>query len=69
MNPATIELIFKGISIAQALITAGMSAAPAIATLVRVAKGAQDGTITQADLDAHEADLDALIDDFNKPME
>jgi hypothetical protein len=68
MNPATIDLIFKGISIAQALITAGMSAAPAIATLVKIANGAQDGTITQADLDAHEADLDALISDFNTPI-
>jgi hypothetical protein len=60
---AILALVTKGISIANALITAGQSAAPAFAALQNLFKG--KATITQADMDSTDAVLDALLDDFN----
>ncbi len=66
MDPITIiALIGKGLTIAQALIDAGQSAAPAISSLVALVTGAKAGTVTQADLDKSEALLDSLVADFN----
>ena len=60
---AILALVTKGISIANALITAGQSAAPAFAALQNLFKG--KATITQSDMDSTDAVLDALLDDFN----
>jgi hypothetical protein len=60
---AILALVTKGISIANALIMAGQSAAPAFAALQNLFKG--KATITQADMDSTDAVLDALLDDFN----
>ena len=60
---AILALVTKGISIANALITAGQSAAPAFAALQNLFKG--KATITQADMDSTDAVLDALLDNFN----
>jgi len=66
MDPLTIiALVSKGITIAQALIDAGQSAAPAISALVALVSGHKAGTLTQDELDKSEALLDSLVADFN----
>jgi hypothetical protein len=66
MDPITIiALVGKGLVIADALISAGQSAAPAITSLISLVSGTKAGTITQADLDKSEALLDSLVADFN----
>lgn len=63
MDPAAIiALITKGLTIAQALIDAGESAAPAIEALLKGFGGKT--AVTQADLDKTEAALDKLLDEF-----
>jgi len=69
MDPVTIFTILeKGLTLLPILITAGEEVIPLIQRLSQVAKGGASGTVTQAELDALEADLDAQLDDFNKPM-
>lgn len=62
---AILLLIQKGVTIAEALIAAGESAAPAFTALKNLITGAQKGSVSDADLDATEAQLDKLIEDFN----
>lgn len=62
---AILALVAKGIAVAQALLDAGQTAAPALLAIKDVITGAQTGTVTQADLDKTEAVLDQLIADFN----
>ena len=66
---AILSLVMKGISVAEALYTAGQEAAPAFSALKDLVTGAQNGTVTQADLDKTEALLDSLIEDFNTEIE
>lgn len=66
---AVILLIQKGVTIAEALIAAGESAAPAFSAIKNLLTGAQKGTVSEDDLDATEAQLDKLIDDFNLEIE
>lgn len=61
-------LIEKGLTVANTLIEAGQSAAPAIETLKNLVTGAKQGTVTDADLTATEALLDAQIADFNTDL-
>lgn len=69
MDPLTIiALIGKGISVAEMLIDAGKSAAPAFTAVKNLISGAQSGTVTDADLTSTESMLDGLIDDFNTPI-
>lgn len=69
MDPMTIMgLIVKGLGVVETLVQAGQSAAPAIKVLIGVATGAQQGTVTQDELDAAEALLDKQIEDFNTAM-
>jgi hypothetical protein len=65
---AIMELIVKGLGVISALVAAGENAEPAIETLVKLAQGQQDGTVTDEQLASTEATLDGLIDDFNLPM-
>lgn len=70
MDIATIlGLIAKGVSVIQTIAAVGRDVAPAV-TIVKslIASAHQPETVTQTDLDATEAALDALIDDFNEPM-
>lgn len=70
MDPMTIMgLIVKGLGVVETLVQAGQSAAPAIKVLIGVATGAQQGTVTQDELDAAEALLDKQIEDFNTAMD
>ena len=61
---AILALVSQGISVANALISAGQSAAPAFKALENLFKK-RAVAITQADLDQTEAVLDALIDQFD----
>jgi len=63
-----LDLVMKGLSVANTLITVGKNAIPAIDAVKELIAGAQSGTLTDADLDKTEAVLDALIEDFNKPI-
>lgn len=60
---AILDIVTKGVSVASALISAGQSAAPAFTALENLFKAKE--TITQADMDAADSALDALLDDFN----
>lgn len=69
MNPmAIMDLVLKGLGVISTLIAVGANAAPAIKVISDLVTGAKDGTVTDEQLAQTEATLDALIDDFNKPM-
>jgi len=65
---AVMALIIKGLGIVETLVQAGQEAAPTIKTLVSIATGAQQGSITAEQLLAAEDELDAQIADFNTPI-
>lgn len=62
---AILLLVEKGISVISTLISAGQSAEPAIAALLKLISGAKTGTVTPEEIAATEALLDKQIDDFN----
>lgn len=69
MDPiAILSIIEKGLTLVPILINAGTEVIPLVQRLGAVAKGGADGTVTKAELDALEADLDQSLDDFNIPM-
>lgn len=63
-----IGLITKGVSVAKMLIEAGKDAMPAIKVIKDLVTGAESGKITDEELAANEATLDAMIDEFNEPI-
>lgn len=63
-----LEILQKGLETIPLLIKAGATVAPLIMRLTAVAKGGQEGTVTDAELRDLEADLDAALDEFNSPM-
>lgn len=69
MNAAAIfTIIEKGLTVIPLLIQAGATVMPLITRLTAVAKGGAEGTVTDAELTALEADLDAALDEFNSPL-
>lgn len=62
---AILALVEKGVTVISALISAGESAAPAIQVLTGLITGAKTQTVTQEQMDAADAALDALVADFN----
>lgn len=64
-----IELITKAITIAEALIEAGQTAAPAFKAIADLASGAQNEDITDEQLQTTEDVLDGLVSQFNLEME
>ncbi len=66
---AILGLIVKATGVITTLVEVGKDVAPAVKVIVDLANGAQTGTVTQAQLDATEATLDGMIDDFNTPMD
>jgi len=69
MNAAAIfNIIEKGLTVIPLLISAGTTVVPLITRLKAVLKGGADGTVTQTELEALEADLDAALDEFNSPL-
>ncbi len=69
MDPVLIfSLIEKGLTLVPILIQAGQEVIPLINRITQIAKGGAAGTVTQAELDALEADLDGALATFNTPM-
>jgi len=65
---AILALIAKGLTVADVMISAGKSAAPALKIVKRLVSGGIAGTVTDEQLEQGEADLDGLIDRFNAPI-
>lgn len=65
---AVMGLIVKGLGLVSTLIAVGRETAPAIKVLVDLARGAETGTVTDAQLATTEATLDGMIAGFNEPM-
>lgn len=67
MNPAAIlPIISKGVSIAMSVWDnrdVAFKAIDAVKSLLD-----REGEVTQAEIDAVEADLDALLNEFNQPL-
>lgn len=72
MDPTTIanilNLIAKGVQVAEILIDAGQDALPALKVVWGLATGANAGTVTQDEIDAGEKTLDGLLAEFDLPL-
>lgn len=68
-RPAIFATIEKGLSIVTALVAAEQKAEPAIKVIYDLAVNAQTGDVTDDQLEQAEASLDAMIDDFNTPID
>jgi hypothetical protein len=66
---AVLALILKGIAVINTLIEIGEDAEPAIKVIIDLITGAQSGTVTDDQLNATETQLDAMLADFNTPIE
>lgn len=66
---AILALTLKGISVIETLVAVGQDIAPAIKVVTNLITGAQAGTVTDEELAATEATLDAMISDFNQPID
>lgn len=67
MDPiAILALVTKGLSIAEAVWENRDLAFNAIQSVKNIV--AKKDTITQAEIDAVEANLDAMLDEFNSPL-
>jgi hypothetical protein len=66
---AILDLIAKGVTVANSLIEAGQKAGPALDVILNLVTGAKTGTVTDEQLSQAEAILDGLINDFNLPMD
>lgn len=64
---AILAVVSKGIALAQTLIEAGQSAAPAIKALAELLSGGQ-AEVTEEQLNETEKTLDALLAEFNAPL-
>lgn len=64
-----LDLIQKGVGVIETVVKAGKDAAPAIGIVKNFISGAKQGDMTDAEIMAFEEQLDAMIDDFNVPME
>ena len=65
---AILLLIEKGVTVISALVSAGQSAAPAIAALLKLVQGAKTGTLTPEEMAATDALLDQQMADFNADL-
>lgn len=63
-----LTILQKGIELIPTLVKAGATVMPLVKRLTEVAKGGAEGTVTEAELQALEADLDAALDEFNSPL-
>jgi hypothetical protein len=66
---AILALTLKGVSVIQTLVAVGQDIAPAVKVVTDLITGAQKGAVTPEQLAATEATLDAMIADFNEPMD
>lgn len=65
---AIFALISKGLALLPILIQAGEEVGTVIQNLKNLSDSAQAGTVTDEQINALEADLDAAIAKFNEPM-
>jgi len=65
---AVLDLVTKGLGVINTLVTVGKDAAPAIKAVTDLVISAKTGTVTDEQLAQTEANLDALISDFNEPI-
>lgn len=66
---AVFAILEKGLAVLPILIAAGQNVADFIERMRAVAKAQADGTpVSDDELNALEADLDAAVAEFNKPM-
>lgn len=63
-----LAILEKGLTLIPTLINAGEEIIPLVQRMSQVAKGGVDGTVSAAELDALETDLDASLSKFNTPM-
>lgn len=69
MDPvAILNLIAKGVQVAETLIQVGENALPALKVIWGLATGGAKDTVTQEEMDEAEATLDALLAEFNAPL-
>jgi hypothetical protein len=66
---AILALTLKGIEVIETLVAVGQDIAPAVKVITDMITGAQAGTVTDEQLLSTEDALDAMIEDFNKPMD
>lgn len=66
---AIFATIQKGLSIITALSAAEQKIEPAVKVIYDLATNAQTGDVTDDQLEQSEAALDAMIDDFNSPID
>lgn len=62
-------VIEKGLTVLPSLIEAGVSVAGTISKMLAVAEQAKQGKVVpQSELEALEAELDAMLEEFNAPL-
>lgn len=66
---AVFQLLEKGITLIPVLLEAGLEITQVIQNLKNLAAAGAAGTVTDEQLNTLEAELDALIADFNQPMD
>lgn len=64
-----LSIITKGLQLIPVLVQAGEDIIPLVTNLSKVVQDAKEGTVTDEQLTALEAQLDAMIADFNEPIE
>lgn len=65
---AIFALIEKGITVAEVLLKAGQSAAPAFEALKNLLTGAKSGTVSDDEIAKTEALLDSQLAEFNQDI-
>ncbi len=65
---AVLDLVTKGLGVINTLVTVGKDALPAIKVVTDLVAGAKAGTVTTERLDETEAALDAMIEEFDRPI-
>jgi hypothetical protein len=68
MSPEILKLIIAGLSALPSLIQAGVNVYDRIQQMKKLAENAASGTVTQEQIDAIRAQLDADLDEFNSPL-
>ena len=68
MSPEILKLIIAGLSALPSLIQAGVNVYDRIQQMKKLAENAASGTVTQEQIDAIRAQLDADLEEFNAPL-
>ena len=63
-----IALVAKGLGVVTALAEAGKNVVPAVTAIKNLVKSAENGTVTDAEVDATDAQLDAMLTKFDLPL-